>query len=221
LLIVGPDGQPVGVEEGLLARFQETVNAHSNMEKWFQVGALRGDFGVADEMPGEPVLLAARWLCHLSGLRHRTVEIFLDLPGVEEGHTLVQVRGMDKIDGPGAFDFPCAGHAVGTETAQEALRKELGEELNLAPEDLEDLHLVARYIHSAHTRTVSLFYNEEYRYLHRARIKPAAVPHIRFHDGEVGALALFNYAELCALAERFPERIASGLGDALGYYLDH
>ena len=91
------------------------------------------------------MLLAARWLCHLVGLRHRTVEIFLDLAGVGDGHTLVQVRGMDKVIAPGAFDIPCAGHASGAEFSEEALRHELGDELNLALEDLEDLRLIAEH----------------------------------------------------------------------------
>jgi isopentenyldiphosphate isomerase len=214
LLIVGAEGQACGGEAALHARFNQVVNAYSDMGSWFQVGALRE----STETPGEPVLLVARWLCHLVGLRHRTVEIFLDLPGVEEGHTLVQVRGMDKIEAPGAFDIPCAGHASDTETAEEALRKELGEELNLTPEDLDDLHLITRYLSPARSVLGSILLNEEYRFLYRARIQPAAVPHIRFRDGEVAGLALFNFAELCELAQRYPERIASGLGDALGYY---
>jgi isopentenyldiphosphate isomerase len=222
LLVVGLDGQASGVGPVLVERFQRAQNAHSQLGDWFAVGALRsessGELAGADEQPGEPVLLVGRWLCHLVGLRHRTVEIFLDLPGVETGHTLVQVRGMDKVEAPGAFDIPCAGHASACETAAEALRHELNEELNLTPEDLDGLHLVARYVSPARAEAQTVLLNEEYRYLYRARIQPGAVPSIAFKDGEVAGLALFNFAELTRLAQRFPERIASGLGDALGYY---
>lgn len=230
LLVVGAGGEPVGSEAGLLEQFLAANYAHSQSLDWFQVGALRseeflpysGETGNSltstDERPGEPVLLAARWLCHLVGLRHRTVEIFLDLPGVEEGHTLVQVRGMDKIEAPGAFDIPCAGHVSESETAFEALGKELGEELNLTIADLNGLRLVSRYLSPARISKKTILLNEEYRYLYRAYIQPASVPRIRFSDGEVAGLALMNFNELCRLAQRYPERIASGLGDAFQYY---
>jgi isopentenyldiphosphate isomerase len=222
LQVVGADGEVCGVGAELIKHFQFAQVAHSQFGRWFQVGVLRpeetGEANGADEQPGEPVLLAARWLCHLIGLRHRTVEIFLDPPGVEEGYTLVQVRGMDKVEAPGAFDIPCAGHASGCETAVEALCHELSEELNLTPENLDGLHLVARYISPARSSNETLLLNEEYRFLYRAVIKPGAVSQIHFRDGEVGGLALFNWTELCALAQRFPERIASGLGDSLQYY---
>jgi isopentenyldiphosphate isomerase len=228
LLVVGADGEPGGGGAALVQRFSVHCAAHSQFGLWFQLAGLRLEEDLspragenadgADEAISEPVLLAARWLCHLVGLRHRTVEIFLDLPGVGQGLTLVQVRGMDKVEAPGAFDIPCAGHASETETTAEALRHELSEELNLAPEDLDGLRLVARYVSPARSSASTILLNEEYRYLFRARIKPGAAGRIAFRDGEVAGLALVNFAEMTRLALRFPERIASGLGDALGYY---
>ena len=219
LLVVGEGGQPYEVEDNLLALYQAIHNAHSDFSGWFQVGALRDADAAAGEIPGAPILLAARWLCHLVGLRHRTVEIFIDPPGLD-GHTLVQVRGMDKVLAPGAFDIPCAGHVSGADGVQESLGKELVEELNLGFENLEDLALVARYASRAHAYPENNLVNVEYCSLYRAQLKTQAVPCIRFSDGEVAALAVFNINELKELAQRFPERVASGLAESLEFYYE-
>ena len=52
---------------------------------------------------------------------------------------------MDNYETPGTFDLPCAGHVSGVDSAEETLAKELGEEVNLALDDLEDLRLVICY----------------------------------------------------------------------------
>lgn len=209
LLVVDRDGQPEGRTHEIIAAWRACYSANRQFGMWFREAILEG----------KPVLLAARWLCHLAGLRHQTVEIFIDPPEVnmpQAAHTLVQVRGMDKVDAPGAFDIPCAGHVSGLDGIEQSLEKELGEELNLRLGDLDDLRELARYISPA--RQGRYLLNEEYRYLYRARLKPGAVGQIRFSDGEVGALALFNVVELRRYCQRFPERTASGLSDALGYY---
>lgn len=217
LLVVGEEGQPGGMGESLLARFEQMVNAHSEFGRWFQTGAVKSGAS-ARERPGAPVLLAGRWLCHLVGLRHRTVEIFLDLDGAGEGHTLAQVRGMDKVISPGAFDLPCAGHVSGTETPEEALRHELSEELNLALGDLADLRKITEHAAAAHPIAGTHLINPEYCYLYRAKIRPAEFASIRFSDGEVAGLALVNLAEIRAMSARFPERVAGGLSESLVYY---
>ncbi len=146
------------------------------------------------------------------------MELFID-PPVLEGHTLVQVRGMDKVLAPGAFDIPCAGHVSGVDGVEESLHKELGEELNLRIDDLEKLSLVARYASQAHDYAEDGLVNVEYCYLFRAGLKPHTVPNIRFNDGEVAGLAVFNVNELRGLVQRYPERVASGLSDSLRFYL--
>jgi 8-oxo-dGTP pyrophosphatase MutT (NUDIX family) len=206
LLVVGGLGQPAGLGQGLHAAYDRAVNAYSEFGNWFKPAVL----------DGEPVLLAARWLCHLAGLRHATVEIFIDPPGLD-GFTLAQLRGLDKVDMPGALDLPCAGHVDGLDTIEESLRKELGEELNLSPEDLEDLRVVARYTGLARD-PARLFLNEEYCVLYRARLKTTSAARIRFSDGEVAGLGVFSVAELRELVRRFPERAARGLADSLPYY---
>jgi len=214
LLVVDRYGQPEGRSAEIVAAWRACYFANRQFGMWFREATLEE----------RPVLLAARWLCHLAGLRHQTVEIFIDPPEAappkvdtpQAAHTLVQVRGMDKVDAPGAFDIPCAGHVSGLDGIEQSLEKELGEELNLRLGDLDDLRELARYISPA--RQGCYLLDEEYRYLYRAMLKPGAVGQIRFSDGEVGALALFNMVELRRYCQRFPERAASGLSDALGYY---
>lgn len=216
LLVVGADGQPCGRGEGLLGSYHQVFNAYSGFGNWFQAGVLRDKSG---SCPGEPVLLAARWLCHLVGLRHQTVELFIDPPAVE-GHTLVQVRGVNKVLAPGVFDIPCAGHIDGEDGVEESLCKELGEELNLDTSDLENLTLVAHYATEVQEYASEGLVNVEYCFLFRARLKASSVSRIRFTDGEVAGLALFDVNQLRELARRFPERVASGLSDSLPYYQD-
>jgi isopentenyldiphosphate isomerase len=212
LLVVDEQGQPSGTGEKLLEGCQKTTAAQTGFAKWLRIDKTYTSAG------GEqPVLLAARWLCHLAGLRHGTVEIFIDPPHLE-GHTLVQVRGLDKFEAPGAFDIPCAGHISGVDSAEMSLRKELEEELNLAlDDDLSDFHPLERY-NSYTIRLTDGPLNNEYRVLYRARLKAESAGRIRFSDGEVAGLAVFAISELRELVRRYPERVASGLGDAMQYY---
>lgn len=214
LLIVDADGRASGRGQALLEEYRRTLFAHSQFSRWFQEVALVEG---ADDDPDEPVLLAARWLAHLVGLRHQTVDLFLDPPGLA-GYTLVQVRGMGKIDSPGMFDLPCAGHAVGTDGMRESLEKELGEELGLRLDDLEGLEYVGALAAENRADEARWLINVERRHLYRARLKAERVGRARFCDGEVAALAVFALDELRELTRRFPERAASGLLDTIHLY---
>jgi 8-oxo-dGTP pyrophosphatase MutT (NUDIX family) len=213
LLVVDPEGRPGLSSAEMVWHFQQAVIRYPDFAKWFQVSAL------PDWELDTPVLLAARWLCHLIGLRHGTVEIFLDPPDIglfpPGAFTLVQVRGMDKVEAPGTFDLPCAGHVTGTDAPDQALRKELGEELNLALEDLDGLHLVAQFVSDSGEEPHAQ--NSEFRMLFRAKVKADALPHIRFTDGEVAGLAIFSVDELRELVKKFPERVASGMADSIKF----
>lgn len=215
LLVVDEQGRPTGTDAAIIDSFRAAAAARPEFRRWFAEARLE-----AGEQAGQPVLLAARWLCHLTGLRHGTVEIFIDPPQLP-GYTLVQVRGMEKYEAPGAFDIPCAGHITGLDAPDAALVKELGEELNLTLGDLDDFRGIGRYNSirgggAADEPFIKM--NNEHRVLYQARIKPEAVARIRFTDGEVAGLAVFLVSELRALVEQFPERVASGLGDAMAYY---
>ncbi|HEX9017652.1 MAG TPA: NUDIX domain-containing protein [Anaerolineaceae bacterium] len=215
LLVLDEQGLPFLTKREMLDLYHKTVAAHPQFDHWFREELLEGG-----EFSGTPVLLAARWLCHLVGLRHGTVEIFIDPPD-RPGYTLVQVRGMSKFEAPGAFDIPCAGHIDGVDSAEASLAKELSEELNLGPGDLEDLRLVARYNSfsaQAESSPASPSVNNEHRVLYRAQLKPEAASRIQFTDGEVAGLIIFAVGELRALVQKYPQRVASGLSDAIGFY---
>lgn len=212
LLALGEQGKPVGLSALALQQARQALERHPALRRWFREDRLE---------EGTPVLLTARWLCHLAGLRHGTVEIFID-PAWLPGHTLVQVRGLDKFEASGAFDMPCAGHVTATDSVDQALRKELGEELNLQLDDLEGLRALNCYesrtgVEKSVTKILEPV-NIEYRTLYSARIKAAAIQGIRFTDGEVAGLSIFNVDALRALVLRFPDRVASGLSGALPFY---
>lgn len=76
---------------------------------------------------------ATRREIHEQGLRHRSVHIFVLNP---QGHLYIQERAMDKDTFPGAHDSSAAGHVDAGEGYHEAARRELEEELGLAPSDL-------------------------------------------------------------------------------------
>jgi 8-oxo-dGTP pyrophosphatase MutT (NUDIX family) len=211
LMVLDEHGRPVHPHRLSLDQYTNTVKRHPGFERWFRKDSVK-----EGDTAGAAVLLAARWLCHLVGLRHGTVEIFLDPPNTE-GQTLVQVRAIEKFESPGAFDIPCAGHIDGTDTVEDSLAKELGEELNLTLDDLENLRLLCRY-NSFGEESPNHTINNEHRVLYRARLKPHATARIRFMDGEVAGLTTFDINELRALVRQYPERVASGLSEAIGYY---
>lgn len=215
LLVVDENGSPPAPVKAVVERFTRTAEAHPAFRRWFRPVTL-------EEGPwqGAQTLAAARWLCHLIGLRHATVEIFIDPPHLP-GHTLAQVRGMDKFEAPGAFDIPCAGHIDGVDSAEKSLEKELLEELNLNLSQLADLRLLGRYNSYSDdnaARQDARKINNEHRVLFRARLKPEAAAQIRFSDGEVAGLTVFAVGELRTLVRQYPERVASGLRDAIGFY---
>jgi len=177
-------------------------------------------------LQGQPVLLAARWLCHRIGLRHQTAQLILDHP-TNPALTLIQVRGLDKEEAPGAFDLPCAGHVVGLDTPLQALARELREELGLTFDALVDLSQVARYesrdlpdwpVSSQEPDRPAGFMNVELRTVYRARLRAEALVQVHFADQEAGALAIMGLATLEAWIARRPERIASGLRGAIALY---
>lgn len=207
LLVLDEHGHAAQLSPDVLERYRQTLERSPVFGRWFQEAPLPA---------GGRVLLAARWLCHLTGLLHGTVEIFID-PPERPGYTLVQVRGMDKVEAPGAFDIPCAGHISGLDQAEVALRKELAEELDLFTNNLSDVCLISRY-NSISADDQGWAVNNEHRILYRAQLKKEAAARISFADGEVAGLGVMNVAELRRLVQQYPERVATGLSDSIGYY---
>jgi 8-oxo-dGTP pyrophosphatase MutT (NUDIX family) len=210
LLVVDAAGQPVLPEQSIVADFEVMLQAHPSFSRWFQMDTVA-------EGPGspQPVLLVARWLCHLSGLRHVTVELFLDLPD-RPGATLVQIRGLAKNESPGDFDLPCAGHISGVDGIAASMAKELEEELGLRIDDLADFREVRRF--DAPSGSDPRPRNHEFRVLYQACLKPDRLARIRLREDEVAGLALISLPELRRLVELYPERVASGLKEAISMY---
>jgi isopentenyldiphosphate isomerase len=211
-LPVDASGETLYPDAGTLAEARDLLARYPEAERWWRV---------AEGSPS--VLLFARWLCHLTGIRHRTVQLFIDHPTLP-GLTLVQVRSLDKIEAPGAFDMPVAGHVSGTESVEAALAHELAEELGLDREDLLELRHAGSYealappLRGRETDSRP-WRNLEWRIVYRARLRPGALERIRFADGEVAALAVFAVDELRALVTAMPERVASGLTGSLHLYV--
>jgi 8-oxo-dGTP pyrophosphatase MutT (NUDIX family) len=206
---VAADGEQVLAMPRILADYRKTVASNPEFELWFREATTAED---------KPVLLAARWLCHLVGLRHPTAELFIDHPSLPD-HTLVQVRGLGKVEAPGCFDLPSAGHVVGTETAFDTLLKEMKEELNLEQGDILELTQIGSYPFSDQVSDGRLC-NTEYRTVYRGRLADDTWPKLRFADGEVAAIGFFSLPALRELLDRHPERVASGLAQSLATYLE-
>ena len=209
LLCVNGDGEPMYAAERVLEDFRETLGHHPNFGLWFQEARI----------DNKSVLLAARWLCHLVGLRHRAVHLFLDHPTADE-YTLVQVRGLDKAEAPGRFDLPAAGHVMGADTIDDTLFKELEEELGLTKDDVSALQELGSYEYPGAMDDPG-FRNVEYRRVYKAQLKPDAMAKVQFVDHEVAAISIFSLSEIQSLIDSFPERVASGLEGSFPTYIEH
>jgi hypothetical protein len=135
LLCVDRRGEPVAVSDAILKDYRRAVARTPDYGRWFQEAALPN---------GRRTLLVARWLSHAAGLRHRSVQLFLDHPVLHD-HTLLQVRGFTKAEAPGLLDLPAAGHVAGLDTVEVTLDRELQEELGLTPDAVEDLTKLGDY----------------------------------------------------------------------------
>ena len=203
LLCVDRTGSPVPISDAALADYRQTVAASPDFGLWFRRASLPN---------GRPALLIARWLCHIAGLRHRTVHLFLDHPTLSD-HTVLQLRGLDKAEAPGLIDLPAAGHVVGMETVEEALQKEVDEELDLSLDSLESLACLGSYAYEDTGGT-----NAEYRTIYRGRLSREAWMRLGAGDDELLAIAFLPLSKLRALVTAHPERVASGLSASLALY---
>jgi 8-oxo-dGTP pyrophosphatase MutT (NUDIX family) len=209
LLPVDRTGAAVHPPRDVVEAYRAAARQHPAFGQWLQETPLGGE--------GWPVLLAARWLCHLVGFRHRSVELFLDHPAADE-YTLLQVRSLNKVEAPGCFDLPAAGHIAGIAPPGDALFQELEEELGLTLADVCDVRPIGSYDHTDPVRRSGLR-NAEYRAVFAGRLRAGALSRIRFVDGEVAAVALFSRVEIQMLLNSRPERVASGLAHSWSFYL--
>ncbi len=206
-LNVNPKGEAAVLEDALLQDFEQMRAHYPTYSHWFQ----RAEFP-----DGRPTLLIARWLCHLVGLRHQAVHLFIDHPRLLD-HTLIQMRSLNKAESPGRFDLPAAGHVTGLETVEAALQKELREELDVDVHALLDLTRLGSYLHTARMEA----YNVEYRVVFYSRL--SAEDWLRLSAGadEVAAIVSLPAAKLHEFIARRPEQVASGLVGSFPFYLKH
>jgi 8-oxo-dGTP pyrophosphatase MutT (NUDIX family) len=197
-------GQTVPIFAEIFEDYDALVHRHAAYALWFRP---------AEGPDGERVLLAARWLCHLAGFRHRTVELLLDHPLLAD-HVLVQVRGVDKAEAPACFDLPVAGHVAGLSTLRASLMRECDEELGLEHDQISDLRRIGSYEDHTHLEPLPGFWNVEYRTLYRGQLAEVAWPRLSSPSDEVAGIAVFSLARLHELVLRFPDRVASALGDS-------
>jgi 8-oxo-dGTP pyrophosphatase MutT (NUDIX family) len=152
------------------------------------------------------------------------VDVSFDLlDGVHDGllDDYLHVIGVvDKQESPGCLDVLMGGHCKGTESLEHALREELKEEVNLEVDrDVTALVVLGSYDDRSIPRRRD-FVNVEHRTVYRGRLRAEAMPRIRYPDGEVAAVCLFNVPELVRCVEAHPERVASGLLGSLPLYLE-
>ena len=98
----------------------------------------------------------------------------------------------------------------------EAVYKELAEELGLGPDDIEEMACLGSYNYPEVEAEILDF---EHRIVFRGRLAPGGLARVHFADSEVAAIAVFAVPELVTLVEHFPERVASGLTGSLPLYL--
>ena len=207
LLNIDQTGAPIHPTTPALVDYRRTLHRHPTFALWLQ----------ERQAGGRSLLLVSRWLCHLAGFRHRTVQLFLDHP-TAEGYALLQVRGFEKAEAPGCFDMPCAGHVPGLQPMKDTLLEELAQELGLTRTDISPPETLGRYEYRGPIDDPAL-YNVELRAVHRARLCTGALSRIRFLDREVAALALFAISEVQTLIDTSPEHVASGLTASWPLYL--
>jgi isopentenyldiphosphate isomerase len=202
---------------GFRAWFQPALDEGLPVSAWpWRSTGFRAWFQPALDEGERPVLLAARWLCHLAGLRHRTVQLFIDHPSLR-AYTLIQVRALSRPEAPGAFDLPVAGHVAGLAPVGEALLREMEEELGLSSDGVEALAFLGACNYEEPPANLS-WRNYEHRAVFRCRLAPGGLAGLRLQSSEVAAICIFPVEELVALLKRFPERIASGLRESFVLY---
>ncbi len=223
LMVVDEHGQPSKPDREIVDRYQKTVAKYPLLQSWFREVVIEDG-----QWAGVRTLTAARWLCHLVGLRHAVAEIFLDPPD-QPGHTYVREL-LPAEEFPAAigippavqlpdedrwFELPCAVHVTNIDTPEAALESELQKSSGLGRADLIDMRLLARYNDYDSDAAGSgsrLLRSNEHRLLYRARLKAPAA------DGS--GLMLVALEELRALLRETPDRLGPRMRHAVALYDD-
>jgi len=144
-------------------------------------------------------LRAPRWLCHLLGLRHRTVHVLLQWRSPSMGNVFIfQVRSWRKFDSPGHLDISVGGHVTTDNVSPlmvDSAYREMKEELGLDRNDLIDKELLFQVGYENYDQDESQsFYNAEWRDVYLG-ILAENFNKLGFSDGEVVGLYLCPESE--------------------------
>ena len=155
---------------------------------------------VVDAAGGPRGWTAPRWFCHLTGLRHRVVHLFLTSP---QGHLVLQMRAADKAEWPQHFDTTVGGHLKAGQDWYEGTLGEIGEELGLATAAVEKwlvggrLYLVGPvYERHGVSRDLPPIRNRQVNQTFAGELTEWGLAHLHFADGEVAGVYLCPPAEV-------------------------
>jgi isopentenyldiphosphate isomerase len=160
---------------------------------------------------GEPLgLRAPRWLCHLTGLRHRAAHVMLQTP---RGLWLLQRRSPRKAHWPNALDATASGHLKAGQGWLEGAKEELREEIGLSTVHLRGGALIpsgGAYERRESLGAPSWLRNRQVNRAWAGVLGEGALEALRLQGEEVGALLLCPAAEV-ARRVRARRGIAPGL----------
>jgi isopentenyl-diphosphate Delta-isomerase len=210
LACVDANGEKVLTPPELVMDFQHSASIDPGFLDWFQVEL--------HPIYNQPVLLPARWLCHLIGLRHGTAHLMLTVVDPDE-RILVQVRSMQKNTSPGRYDLPVAGHVDGLQGYEDTLRKETREEIGLDIDRLTHLRDLGGYL-DCNNEGEGFFANCEYHRVFSAALDPALLSTLVPQPCEVASLLLFPPNELQAMRAAFPDFFAPGIQQTFDLFLN-
>lgn len=203
--------------------FQENIN--NFVEKWENYrNILKPDekdenFTLVDRNGNFTNLVAPRWVCHLLGLRHKSVHVLLKWNSPNLGDTFIlQVRSWHKSDSPGHLDISVGGHVLlnTTSGAIESAYREMEEELGISQADLKDGQLLFKIGYEfAEERESDHFYNTEWRDVYVGEIETFSLEKIRFSDKEVVGIYLCPLTD----AKNLLNQKILPIGSALKYSL--
>jgi len=168
---------------------------------------------------GNPLgVIAPRWFCHLTGLRHRVVHVYFTSP---QGLLLLQMRAHTKPEWPGLFDTAVGGHLKAGQDWMNGVLCEIEEELGLPASEIEvwlgsELHLVGlpytRYDVDESDLPVR---NRQINQLYAGELSAWGLTRLHFADGEVAGVYLCRPEEARRMVEK-NECVAPGLRSSFG-----
>ena len=155
-------------------------------------------FSLVDSQGKITELKASRWLCHLLGLRHKSVHVLLQWQSPSMGNVFIfQVRSWRKSDSPGHLDISVGGHVTADTVSPlgvDSAYREMKEELGLDRNDLIDKELLFRAGYKSYDQDESQgFYNAEWRDVYVGVLEN--LNKLGFSDGEVVGLYLCPESE--------------------------